>query len=89
MTVVHSRRSTAAYALALLFGASGVLCLPATDDAGAAELLAQLATTHDASWSTGAAAVRNTDTLEAVLVRADSALYTNEQARREALAVHP
>jgi diguanylate cyclase (GGDEF)-like protein len=63
-----------------------VLCLPATDDAGAAELLAQLATTHDASWSAGAAAARRTDTLETVLARADAALYEDKNARRDALA---
>ena len=63
-----------------------VLCLPATDEAGAAELLAQLADTHAAGWSTGAAAAEGQDTLEAVLARADSALYANKQARRDAVA---
>jgi len=64
-----------------------VLCLPATDEAGATELLAQLSTTHRTSWSTGAAAVEPQDTLETVLARADAALYADKQARRDAIAV--
>jgi diguanylate cyclase (GGDEF)-like protein len=59
-----------------------VLCLPSTDADGAAELLAQLQETHRFRWSVGLATVRQGDTLEGVLGRADEALYRCKRAGR-------
>jgi diguanylate cyclase (GGDEF)-like protein len=66
-----------------------VLCLPATDEEGAAELLEQLDATHDSAWSTGTAAAREDDTLEVVLARADADLYAKKEARRIAAGSPP
>ena len=59
-----------------------VLCLPATDEQGAQELLARLEESHDFRWSVGLATVRPGDTLTGVLGRADEDLYERKRAGR-------
>jgi diguanylate cyclase (GGDEF)-like protein len=59
-----------------------VLCLPATDRDGAAELLAQLEGTHRFRWSVGMATLRPEDTLSGMLSRADEDLYVAKRAGR-------
>ncbi len=61
-----------------------VLCLPATDEQGAHELLARLEESHDFGWSVGLATVRPGDTLAGVLARADEDLYQRKRAGRRA-----
>ncbi|MDT0276574.1 GGDEF domain-containing protein [Blastococcus goldschmidtiae] len=61
-----------------------VLCLPATDERGARELLARLEETHDFRWSVGLATLEPGDTLAGVLQRADADLYTRKRAGRRA-----
>jgi diguanylate cyclase (GGDEF)-like protein len=61
-----------------------VLCLPATDEPGARELLGQLDATHEFTWSTGTATAGRGETLDAVLARADADLYERKQRRRAA-----
>jgi diguanylate cyclase (GGDEF)-like protein len=58
-----------------------VLCLPATDQRGAWEMLEQLASTHAFAWSAGVATVRAGDTLGTVLARADVDLYEQKRSR--------
>jgi diguanylate cyclase (GGDEF)-like protein len=52
-----------------------VLCLPATDEEGAWEVLAQLVATHEFAWTVGVATAQPGDTLSTVLARADGHLY--------------
>ncbi len=59
-----------------------VLCLPATDECGARDLLSSLEETHEFGWSVGLATVRPGDTLESVLTRADEDLYLRKRASR-------
>jgi diguanylate cyclase (GGDEF)-like protein len=59
-----------------------VLCLPATDATGAAQLLVQLESTHESSWSTGSASARASESLAELLARADAALYASKESRR-------
>jgi diguanylate cyclase (GGDEF)-like protein len=61
-----------------------VLCLPATDEQGAREILQQLDATHDFAWSVGVATARPGDTLPTVLARADSDLYLHKRSGRAA-----
>jgi diguanylate cyclase (GGDEF)-like protein len=61
-----------------------VLCLPATDEDGAREILQQLDATHDFAWSVGVATARPGDTLPTVLGRADSDLYLQKRSGRTA-----
>ncbi len=61
-----------------------VLCLPATDERGAWEILEQLAATHSFAWSAGVTAARPGDTLSAVLGRADTDLYLKKRSGRTA-----
>jgi diguanylate cyclase (GGDEF)-like protein len=63
-----------------------VLCLPATDQADARELLQQLEATHESSWSTGLATRRSGETLTALVARADADLYARKQHRRTGAA---
>ncbi|TFV86792.1 sensor domain-containing diguanylate cyclase [Blastococcus sp. CT_GayMR16] len=58
-----------------------VLCLPATDEDGAWEILRQLEETHEFAWSVGLATVRKDDTLSTVLARADASLYLQKRTR--------
>jgi diguanylate cyclase (GGDEF)-like protein len=59
-----------------------VLCLPATDEGGAVELLARLEEAHTFHWSVGLATVRPGDTLSSVLARADEDLYARKRSSR-------
>jgi diguanylate cyclase (GGDEF)-like protein len=59
-----------------------VLCLPATDEQGAHELLARLEESHRFRWSVGLATVQPGDTLGSVLARADEDLYQRKRAGR-------
>jgi diguanylate cyclase (GGDEF)-like protein len=61
-----------------------VLCLPATDEQGARDILQQLDATHDFAWSVGVATARSGDTLAAVLARADADLYLQKRSGRTA-----
>jgi diguanylate cyclase (GGDEF)-like protein len=59
-----------------------VLCLPATDEQGAREILQQLDATHPFAWSVGVATARPGDTLPTVLSRADADLYLQKRCGR-------
>lgn len=59
-----------------------VLCLPATDEQGAHELLDRLEESHPFRWSVGLATVVPSDTLASVLARADEDLYLRKRAGR-------
>jgi diguanylate cyclase (GGDEF)-like protein len=61
-----------------------VLCLPATDEQGAWEILEQLSGTHSFAWSAGVAGARPSDTLSSVLTRADADLYLKKRSGRTA-----
>jgi diguanylate cyclase (GGDEF)-like protein len=61
-----------------------VLCLPATDERGAWEMLEQLASTHQFAWSAGVAVAGPGDSLASVLARADADLYQNKRSGRTA-----
>jgi diguanylate cyclase (GGDEF)-like protein len=61
-----------------------VLCLPATDQDGAAELVARLQEAHAFRWSAGLATLRPGDTLTGMLARADEDLYARKRASRRA-----
>jgi diguanylate cyclase (GGDEF)-like protein len=59
-----------------------VLCLPATDERGAWQILEQLDATHAFAWSVGVATARPGDTLDSVLARADADLYLQKRGGR-------
>ena len=59
-----------------------VLCLPATDEAGAVEVLDRLTEDAPASWSVGTATAGDDDSLASLLARADVALYLDKHRRR-------
>jgi diguanylate cyclase (GGDEF)-like protein len=59
-----------------------VLCLPATDLDGAAEMLSRLAASHTFAWSGGVATAQPGDTLTTVLARADADLYRHKRSGR-------
>jgi diguanylate cyclase (GGDEF)-like protein len=61
-----------------------VLCLPATDEDGAREILEQLEATHVFAWSVGTATAAPGDTLSTVLARADADLYLQKRSGRTA-----
>ncbi|TFV64644.1 UNVERIFIED_ORG: GGDEF domain-containing protein [Bacillus sp. AZ43] len=61
-----------------------VLCLPATDAAGAREILQQLEATHPFTWSVGVATAEPGDTLDSLLARADADLYQQKRSGRTA-----
>jgi diguanylate cyclase (GGDEF)-like protein len=61
-----------------------VLCLPATDPAGARAILQQLDATNAFTWSVGVAAAQPGDTLATVLARADADLYLHKRSGRTA-----
>jgi diguanylate cyclase (GGDEF)-like protein len=61
-----------------------VVCLPATGERGAREILEQLEATHEFAWTVGVATARDGDTLATVLARADADLYLKKRSGRTA-----
>jgi diguanylate cyclase (GGDEF)-like protein len=59
-----------------------VLCLPGTDAAGTAEILARLDASHPFRWSVGTATAVDGDTVSTMLARADAALYEHKRRSR-------
>ncbi|SDF08506.1 diguanylate cyclase (GGDEF) domain-containing protein [Blastococcus aurantiacus] len=83
LTASWAQRLRSADLLGRYGGDEFVLCLPATDERGAQELLARLEESHDFRWSVGLATVRPGDTLTGVLARADEDLYQRKRAGRQ------
>jgi diguanylate cyclase (GGDEF)-like protein len=84
LTAGWSQRLRRADLLGRYGGDEFVLCLPATDESGAWEMLQQLDATHDFAWSVGIATARPGDTLTGVLARADAHLYLQKRSNRRA-----
>lgn len=84
LTLAWRARLRGADVLGRYGGDEFVLCLPASDERGARNLLGQLERAHAFSWSTGVATARPGDTVSAVLARADADLYARKQHRRTA-----
>lgn len=61
-----------------------VLCLPATDETGAWELLGRLQEAHPFGWTVGLAVARPGEPLPDVLSRADAHLYARKRSSRRA-----
>jgi GGDEF domain-containing protein len=61
-----------------------VLCLPATDETGAWELLGRLQDCHPFGWTVGLAVAGADDSLTEVLSRADAHLYARKRSSRRA-----
>lgn len=61
-----------------------VLCLPATDEDGAWELLGRLDDSHPFRWTVGLAVAADGEPLAAVLARADAELYARKRSGRRA-----
>ena len=79
-----TRRLRRADLLGRYGGDEFVLCLPATDERGAREVLEQLDATHDFRWSVGLTTARQDDTVSSVLARADADLYEQKRSGRRA-----
>jgi diguanylate cyclase (GGDEF)-like protein len=84
LTAGWSARLRQADLLGRYGGDEFVLCLPATDPAGAREILQQLDATNAFAWSVGVAAAQPGDTLSTVLARADADLYLQKRSGRTA-----
>ena len=84
LTAGWTRRLRQADLLARYGGDEFVVCLPATGQQGAREILEQLETTHEFAWSVGVATARQGDTLDAVLASADADLYAKKRSGRTA-----
>jgi diguanylate cyclase (GGDEF)-like protein len=84
LTVSWRQRLRHADLLGRYGGDEFVLCLPATDEEAATELLTQLAATHPFTWTGGVARARPGDTLDTVLARADAQLYERKRSGRAA-----
>jgi diguanylate cyclase (GGDEF)-like protein len=76
------RRLRTADLLGRYGGDEFVLCLPATDRKGAAEILERLVASHEFAWSGGIATAEAGDTLTTVLARADADLYRQKRSNR-------
>jgi diguanylate cyclase (GGDEF)-like protein len=59
-----------------------VLCLPGSDAAGTAEIIARLDAAHPFGWSVGTATAVEGDTLSSMLSRADRELYEHKRRSR-------
>jgi diguanylate cyclase (GGDEF)-like protein len=84
LTAAWTARLRQADLLGRYGGDEFVLCLPATDEHGAREILQQLDATHAFAWSVGIASARPGDTLDTVLARADANLYEDKRSGRAA-----
>jgi diguanylate cyclase (GGDEF)-like protein len=84
LTAGWARRLRQADLLGRYGGDEFVVCLPATGQQGAREILDQLDATHEFAWSVGMATARQGDTLDAVLARADADLYAKKRSGRTA-----
>ncbi|MCZ2861099.1 GGDEF domain-containing protein [Blastococcus sp. VKM Ac-2987] len=82
LTANWSRRLRRADLLGRYGGDEFVLCLPATDEDAARELIGQLGRTHPFTWTAGIATARPQDDVAAVLARADEQLYRNKRSGR-------
>jgi diguanylate cyclase (GGDEF)-like protein len=84
LTAAWAQRLRRADLLGRYGGDEFVVCLPATDERGAREILGQLDATHSFAWTVGVAAAGEGDTLAAVLARADADLYVRKRSGRTA-----
>jgi diguanylate cyclase (GGDEF)-like protein len=82
LTAGWTRRLRRADLLGRYGGDEFVLCLPATDQRGTWDVLAQLQETHEFAWSVGVASATPNDTLASVLERADADLYQQKRTGR-------
>jgi diguanylate cyclase (GGDEF)-like protein len=82
LTAGWTRRLRRADLLGRYGGDEFVLCLPATDQQGTWDFLAQLQETHEFAWSVGVATATPGDTLASVLERADADLYLQKRIGR-------
>jgi diguanylate cyclase (GGDEF)-like protein len=82
LTAGWTRRLRRADLLGRYGGDEFVLCLPATDQQGTWDFLAQLQETHEFAWSVGVATATPGDTLVSVLERADADLYLKKRTGR-------
>ncbi|WP_051516098.1 GGDEF domain-containing protein [Candidatus Blastococcus massiliensis] len=82
LTTGWARRLRRADLLGRYGGDEFVLCLPATDEQGAWELLTGLEDTHEFPWTVGLATAQQGDTLSGVLARADQHLYLRKGTGR-------
>ncbi|MCF6508085.1 GGDEF domain-containing protein [Blastococcus sp. MG754426] len=81
LTASWRRRLRRADVLGRYGGDEFVLCLPATDEDAAWQLMAALAETHPFTWTAGVAAAAPGDELATVLARADAQLYRRKRNR--------
>ncbi|MGY2004023.1 GGDEF domain-containing protein [Blastococcus sp. SYSU DS1024] len=81
LTASWRRRLRRADVLGRYGGDEFVLCLPATDEDAAWELMAALRATHPFTWTAGVASARPGDELAGVLSRADAQLYRRKRDR--------
>jgi diguanylate cyclase (GGDEF)-like protein len=84
LTAGWARRLRQADLLGRYGGDEFVVCLPATGEPGAREILEQLEATHEFAWTVGVATTRDGDTLATVLARADADLYLKKRSGRTA-----
>jgi diguanylate cyclase (GGDEF)-like protein len=82
LTALWSARLRGSDVLGRHGGDEFVLCLPATDEVGALEVLDRLRDGAPARWSVGTATAGDGDTLDTLLARADAALYLDKHRRR-------
>jgi diguanylate cyclase (GGDEF)-like protein len=76
-----SRRLRRSDLLGRYGGDEFVVCLPATDETGAREVLDQLDDTHSFRWSVGLATAVPGDTVAGLVARADRDLYQQKRSR--------
>jgi diguanylate cyclase (GGDEF)-like protein len=84
LTAGWARRLRQADLLGRYGGDEFVVCLPATGEQGAREILEQLEATHAFAWTVGVATAREGDSLDTVLARADADLYAKKRSGRTA-----